>query len=51
MSDQKTTIRVSESTKQRLKKHGDMGMSYDDVVNKILDRLQELEEKNEAYDE
>lgn len=51
MSDQKTTIRVSESTKERLKDHGDMGMTYDEVVNVVLDRLEALEEIHGEIDE
>jgi len=43
MSEQKTTIRVAESTKERLKKRGEMGMSYDDALNQVLDQLEELE--------
>jgi Tfp pilus assembly protein PilO len=49
MSEQKTTIQVAESTKERLKKRGEMGMSYDDALNHVLDQLEELEnqENNE----
>lgn len=43
MSEQKTTIRVAESTKERLKEWGEMGMSYDDALNHVLDRLEQLE--------
>ena len=43
VSDQKTTIRVAESTKERLKRHGEMGMSYDDALTRVLDRLERLE--------
>jgi predicted DNA binding CopG/RHH family protein len=51
VSDKKTTIRVSESTKERLKQHGDMGMTYDEVVNDVLDRLEALEEQHRVNDE
>jgi len=51
VSDQKTTIRVSESTKERLKQHGDMGMTYDEVVNDVLDRLESLEEHHGSNNE
>lgn len=43
MSERKTTIRVAESTKERLKERGEMGMSYDDALNHVLNRLEELE--------
>jgi len=32
-------IRVDESTRDRLKKYGSMGDTYDDVVNRALDAL------------
>lgn len=51
MSDRKTTIRVAESTKECLKEHGEMGMSYDDVLNHVLDRLERLEDEREDNDE
>ena len=43
MSDRKTTIRVAESTKVRLKERGEMGMTYDDALTHVLDRLEKLE--------
>lgn len=48
MSDQKTTIRVAESTKERLRTHGEMGMSYDDALNHVLERLEALEDERRA---
>lgn len=48
---QKTTIRVDQSTKERLKEHGEMGMSYDDVVNHVLDRLDQLEAEDSMNNE
>ncbi|MFA9416933.1 hypothetical protein [Natrinema sp. HArc-T2] len=41
MSDRKTTIRVAESTKERLKERGEMG--NDDALTHVLDRLEKLE--------
>jgi len=41
MGEKHTTIRVSSDTKERLKKYGDMGMSYDDVVQELLDRVEQ----------
>lgn len=48
---QKTTIRVDQSTKERLREHGEMGMSYDDVVNHVLDRLDQLEAEDSLNNE
>lgn len=36
-----TTIQLRPETKERLKKYGEMGMSYDEVINRILDELDE----------
>lgn len=47
MSEQNTTIRVAKSTKERLKKRGEMGMSYDDALNYVLDQLEELENQED----
>lgn len=33
-----TTIKLSDTTKQRLSDHGKKGMTYDDIINVILDR-------------
>ena len=41
MGEKHTTIRVSSDTKERLKEYGDMGMSYDDVVQELLNRVEE----------
>ena len=43
MTGDHTTIRVSSETKARLKDYGDMGMSYDDVVQDLLDQVDESE--------
>jgi len=45
MSDDHTTIRVSAETKDRLKQYGEMGMSYEDVLQGLLDRVEELDDK------
>ena len=34
----KTTIKLSSETKQRLTDQGKKGMTYDEIVNVILDR-------------
>jgi len=38
-----TTIKLSDKTKQRLSDHGKKGMTYDDIVNVILDRWEFVE--------
>ena len=38
-----TTIQIKPETKERLKQYGKMGMTYDDVINYILDKLEEYE--------
>jgi hypothetical protein len=48
VSDDYTTIRVSKETKERLEDYGEMGMSYDDVIQHVLDLLDnQKEEENE----
>jgi len=37
MSDK--TIRINEATRDRLKTHGTMDDTYDDVINRALDAL------------
>ena len=34
-----TTIRVKQTTKEKLKKIGGKGMSYDDIINELLERV------------
>lgn len=34
------TLKVSEKTKQRLQKHGHMGESFEDLINRILDKIE-----------
>jgi len=40
-----TTIRVSREVKERLKRHGKMGMSYEDVITKLLDKVEKMEKE------
>jgi|SaaInlStandDraft_5_1057022.scaffolds.fasta_scaffold75609_2 hypothetical protein len=35
-----TTISVQKKTKQRLEKRGNLGTTYDNVLNEILDHLE-----------
>ena len=40
------TIKVKEQTYERLQFHGKMGESFDDLINRLLDKLQiEKDEK------
>lgn len=40
------TIRVSKRNTERLVKAGHFGESFDDVIGRLLDRLDELEAKD-----
>lgn len=46
MAEGITTIKISKATKERLANYGRMGDSYEDVLVKVLDRLDELEKEN-----
>lgn len=35
-----TTIRVKKSTKKRMEKHGRMGETFDQLLNRILDEFE-----------
>ena len=35
----KTTMKLSKETHDRLKEHGKMGDSFEDVVNRLLDEV------------
>ncbi|MBN1322989.1 MAG: hypothetical protein JW986_03185 [Methanotrichaceae archaeon] len=43
MSEEVTTIKITKTTKERLAAHGRMGDSYEEVLVKILNRLDVLE--------
>lgn len=47
MSKETTSIRISEENKERLKEHGEMGMSYDDVLTEVLDKVEEIQNQDE----
>ena len=36
-----TTVRVTTETRSRLNEHGKKGDSHDDIINKILDKVEE----------
>ncbi len=44
-------IKIHEGTHERLKNHGNMGESFDDLINRILDDWEEQEEKDAGSDE
>lgn len=46
-----TTIRISKEVKERLKKYGKMGMSYEDVIVELLNRVEKMEKKEGCGDE
>jgi len=37
----RTSIQIERTTKDRLQKHGKMGDSFDSLINRILDSLEE----------
>ena len=46
-----TTMKIKKETLERLKEHGEMGDSFEDVVNRLLDEAEELEAEPEGEDE
>lgn len=40
-----TTIQIGDGVKERIRRHGQMGDTYDTALTKILNRLEELEEQ------
>ena len=40
-----TTIQLGDEVKERIRGYGQMGDTYEVVLTKILDRLEELEEQ------
>lgn len=45
---EETTIRISKELKERLRKRGEMGESYEDVIRKLLDKLDNMERRTKA---
>lgn len=37
------TIKVEEETKKRLEKHGNVGDTYEDVIRRLLDKVESME--------
>jgi len=46
----KTTMKMSRDTLERLKERGKMGDSFENVVNRLLDDSEEIEEEKEDED-
>jgi len=42
-----TTISIRKETKKRLRKYGSFGETWDQLINKILDEINEWRTKNE----
>ena len=42
-----TTQRMTDTTLKRVKEHGKMGDSFDDALNRILDKIEKEEMKND----
>ena len=47
----KTTQKLDEETLERLRDHGKMGDSFNGVLNRLLDKIDILEERLEDQDE
>lgn len=43
---EKTTIGINSDTRKRLVSYGGFQDSYDDVINRVLDELEELKKEN-----
>ena len=41
-----TVVRLAIKTKERLKKYGQFGESYDDLINRILEEIEKHNLKN-----
>ena len=46
-----TTMKIKKETLERLREHGRMGDSFEQVVNRLLDDAEELEAEPEVEDE
>jgi len=42
-----TTMKIAKDTLERLREHGRMGDSFEDVVNKLLDESEEINDEDE----
>ena len=46
-----TTQRIEEETLDRVRDHGKMGESFNVVLNKVLDQIEDLKERLDEHDE
>jgi len=46
-----TTQRLEEETLDRIRNHGKMGESFNVVLNKVLDQIDDLKERLDEHDE
>jgi len=46
-----TTQRLEEKTLDRIRNHGKMGESFNVVINKVLDQIEDLKERLDEHDE
>ena len=46
-----TTQRIEEETLVRVRDHGKMGESFNVVLNKVLDQIEDLKERLDEHDE
>ena len=46
-----TTQRLEEETLDRIRDHGKMGESFNVVLNKVLDQIEDLKERLDEHDE
>lgn len=47
----KTTQKLDETTLERLREHGKMGDSFDQVVNRLLDEVEDEDDGTEEGDD
>ena len=40
-----TTIHITDNTKTKLLRYGNMGETYDDVINRMFDEIEKLKSK------
>jgi len=46
-----TTMKIKKETLERLREHGRMGDSFEEVVNRLLDDAEEMESEPEEEDD
>jgi hypothetical protein len=45
---QSTTIQVNQNVKERLRKRGEKGQTYNEIIENLLDTVEELETETET---